>query len=174
MNKQYIKMVKEQVEKYISENDNDEYISMYFDNYVKKDRKSKANPNPEEQQVLEFSIHIVTDGYSGGNYMGDQPEYFSGFKGVQPDIKELGYNILSVIEDDNLASGGQPISFLQIRNLLTDCITSENKDENEIYGNSKRYIELTLDLKKLYDNLLEKGLIIEQPEVKKTKTRDMI
>ena len=106
--------------------------------------------------------------------MGDQPDYLSGFKGVQPDMKELGYNILSVIEDDNLASGGQPISFLQIRNLLTDCITSENKDENEIYGNSKRYIELTLDLKKLYDNLLEKGLIIEQPEVKKTKTRDMI
>lgn len=174
MNKKYIDMVKEQVEQYMRNNDNHEYISMYFDNYVKKERKSRANPNPEEKQILDFSMHIIVDGYSGGNYMGDQPEYFHGFDGIQPDLKELGYDILSVIEEENLKSNGEPISFLRARSLLTNCISTEHKDEVEIYGNSKRYIEVKFDFKNLYDNLLEKGLIIEQPEVKKTKTRDMI
>jgi hypothetical protein len=98
-----------------------------------------------------YEVEWCTGGSSGGSCWGDEShEFFN--EDSEPDL-----------DLDNLLEKINPnMNHFQYRRLMKDLIERDNRSENEYYGNYSRYGIKRVNYQKLYDKLIEGGIITNE------------
>lgn len=95
-------------------------------------------------------IQWSTGGMSGGNCWNAPPEYYSSDEGDK-DLQILDKILQSISPD---------LNFLQYKDLCNTLVKTDSYSENEYYGNSTDYSSKEIDLRSLFDYLLNKAVLI--------------
>lgn len=102
----------------------------------------------ENEPCLE--VRWTTGGVSGGScWDSSNPRSY-----VSSEIPEELNSIDIILEKLN-----PEITFIQYKRLTAGLVKSDSYSQNEYYGNSTNYAVKRVDLKELYEALLEKGLL---------------
>lgn len=96
-----------------------------------------------------YSVEWRTGGMSGGNCWGDQPSYSVDADEV-PEMTML---------DEFLEEICPEITFLEYKRVMRELIESDSRTEYEYYGNHTNYGIRRVNFRKLYDRLVEVGVL---------------
>ena len=96
-----------------------------------------------------YSVEWRTGGMSGGNCWGDEPSYSVDADEV-PEMTML---------DEFLEEICPEITFLQYKRVMRELIESDSRTEYEYYGNHTNYGIRRVNFRKLYDRLVEVGVL---------------
>jgi hypothetical protein len=111
-----------------------------------------VNRQRSTEPAEEIEIHWCTGGQSGGSCWGGQHYAVSGEP--EPEFQEL---------DEILEAVCPHITFLQYKRVCQEVIVFEENAQghggSDYYGNYRTYSSKTVNLRKLYDTLVEKELL---------------
>lgn len=134
-------------------------MSMSLEEFLKVGNAYKIAKNSYSRYIGEevmtengISVEWRTGGISGGSCWdeGDRDPHYSIGGDDEPEFKEL----------DSLFEKVCPnITFLQYRNIMSECVSSYDYSINEYYGNHTDYKVKWVCLERLYNMLVEKNLI---------------
>ena len=97
-----------------------------------------------------IAVAWMVDGEQGGNCWGDSPSRVSSERPI--DLEPL----LTMFPEDEIPE----VSFLQYTKLKRECFEEYTRSETEYYGNWSRHEGIALNMRKLYDTLVEMGHIV--------------
>lgn len=96
-----------------------------------------------------IAVAWMVDGEQGGNCWGDSPSRVSAEDPI--DLEPL----LTMFLEDEVPQ----VTFLQYTKLRRECFEEYERSESEYYGNWSRHKGIALNMRKLYDELVELGYI---------------
>lgn len=116
--------------------------------HYSKNWSTRNNKIEKPRLIVEWS----TGGMSGGSCWGGEPEPYTNNDPI-PELELL---------DKILETFYPQLSFLQYRALTSQLLKSEGYSVGEYYGNSHDYQYKEVDLRELYDYMVEKNFLVNE------------
>jgi hypothetical protein len=112
-------------------------------------RERHANPNVNKPEEAFVAIRWISGGVTGGNCWGRNAEISIGPE-PEPEFEDLDTIIEAITP---------PVSFRKYKSVCSEATEHESDTTKEFYGNCTHYAIKRVDLRRLYECLIQKRCI---------------